>query len=98
MNNKQQWIRSRDELTASLTAPGYPAGPGDAVARHIGCLKGIERMVSYPGQMKPGKVGLVADEMIPIRSVKGAWQEKKAGQRANAAYNDIPDCVNKIDN
>lgn len=89
MDNKALWSRARDELIAELTGLGYPAELGDAVARHIGYPKGIERMISYLRQVRPNKVELVVDEMISIRSEIDAWQEKKAAQRANAAYNEI---------
>lgn len=89
MDNKLQWAAARDELVSVLTALGYPAELGDAVAKHIGCPKGIERMISYLRQVRPNKVELVVDEMISIRSEIDAWQEKKASRRANAAYNEI---------
>lgn len=89
MDNQTQWSRARDELVSALTALGYPAELGDTVARHIGYPKGIERMISYLKQVRPNKVELVVDEMFSIRSEIDAWQEKKASQRANAAYNEM---------
>lgn len=88
-DNKVHWLRARDELISALTGLGYPEELGDAIARHIGYPKGIERMVSYLKQVRPGKVELVVDEMISIRSEIDSWQEKKASQRANAAYNEL---------
>lgn len=89
MDSKVLWSRARDELISALTELGYPEELGDAIAKHIGYPKGIERMISYLKQVRPSKVELVVDEMISIRSEIDAWQEKKASQRANAAYNEI---------
>ena len=89
MDNKSGWTAARDELISVLSDLGYPAELGDAVAKHIGYPKGIERMISYLRQVRPNKVELVVDEMISIRSEIDAWQEKKASQRANAAYSEI---------
>ena len=89
MDNKELWSCTRAELVSSLTDLGYPAELGDAIAKHIGYPKGIERMISYLRQVRPNKVELVVDEMISIRSEIISWQEKKASQRANAAYNEI---------
>lgn len=89
MDNRVLWSRARDELVAELTALGYPAELGDAVARHIGYPKGIERMISYLRYVRPAKVEMVVDEMISIRSEIDAWQEKKASQHANAAYTEL---------
>ena len=89
MDNNLLWSRARDELVSALTTLGYPAELGDAIAKHIGYPKGIERMISYLKQVRPNKVELVVDEMISIRSEIDAWQEKKASQRANAAYTEM---------
>ena len=89
MNNKEQWCRARDELVSALTVLGYPAELGEAVAKHISYPKGIERMISYLKQVRPAKVEMVVDEMISIRSEIDTWVEKKASQRANAAYTDM---------
>ncbi|MBR5091511.1 MAG: hypothetical protein IK093_18975 [Ruminiclostridium sp.] len=89
MDNNLQWINSRDELVSALEALGYPAELGDAIAKHIGYPKGIERMISYLRQVRPNKVELVVDEMISIRDEIDSWLEKKASQRANAAYTEM---------
>ncbi len=89
MDNNLQWINARDELVSALEALGYPAELGDAIAKHIGYPKGIERMISYLRQVRPSKVELVVDEMISIRDEIDSWLEKKASQRANAAYTEM---------
>ena len=46
-------------------------------------------MISYLKSVRPGKVEMVVDEMISIRSEIDTWREKKASQKANAAYNEL---------
>ena len=89
MDSKDLWKRTRDELVAAVTALGYPAELGQEIAKHIGSPKGMERMISYLRQVRPNKVEMVVDEMISIRSEIDAWHEKKASQKANAAYTDM---------
>ena len=89
MDSKDIWKRTRDELVAAVTALGYPAELGQEIAKHIGSPKGMERMISYLRQVRPNKVEMVVDEMISIRSEIDAWHEKKASQKANAAYTDM---------
>ena len=47
----------------------------------------MERMLSYLRYVKPKTEELVVDEMLAICSDIVAWREKKASERANAAYN-----------
>ena len=68
MDSKELWSHTRDKLISALTELGYPEELGDAIAKHIGSHKGIERMISYLRQVRPNKVELVVDEMISIRS------------------------------
>ena len=89
MDSKDIWKRTQDELVAAVTALGYPAELGQEIAKHIGSPKGMERMISYLRQVRPNKVEMVVDEMISIRSEIDAWHEKKASQKANAAYTDM---------
>ena len=89
MDNKEIWKKSCDELTAAITALGYPEELGYQIAKHIGSPKGIERMISYLRYVRPKKVEMVVDEMISIRSEIDAWRDKKASQQANAAYTEM---------
>lgn len=86
---QKEWSRSRDRLTASLTALGYPGELGDVIAKHIGSPRGIERMISYLEYVQPDKMELIADEMIAIKSDIDRWREKKESEAANACYNAI---------
>ncbi len=89
MDNKELWARTCNELIEAITELGYPEELGYQVAKHIGSPKGIERMISYLGYVRPNKVEMVVDEMISIRSEIDAWRDKKASQRANAAYTEL---------
>ena len=83
------WNRTRDELVRNIESLGFPAELGEAVARHLGSPKAMERMISYLQYVKPKTEELVVDEMLAIRSEIDAWKEKKASEKANARYNEI---------
>ena len=68
---------------------GFPAELGEAIAKHLGSPKAMERMIAYLNNVKPQSEELVVDEMLAIRSEIDAWREKKASQQANARYNEI---------
>lgn len=68
---------------------GFKAELGEAIARHLGSPKAMERMISYLSYVKPKSEELVVDEMLAIRSEIDAWREKKASQEANARYNEM---------
>ena len=83
------WNRTRNELVRNIESLGFPAELGEAVARHLGSPKAMERMISYLHYVKPKTEELVVDEMLAIRSEIDAWKEKKASEKANARYNEI---------
>ena len=87
--NKSIWSRTRDDLVAAVESLGYDAELGEAIARHLGSPKAMERMISYLKYDKPNSEELIVDEMLAIRSEIDAWREKKASQEANAQYNEI---------
>ena len=88
-DSRAEWSRTRDRLTSSLTALGYPAELGNIIAEHIGSPKGMEQMISYLDYVKPAQVELIVDEMLAIKSDIDRWREKKECERANAVYNDV---------
>ena len=88
-NNKSIWSRTRDDLVAAVESLGYDAELGEAIARHLGSPKAMERMISYLKYDKPNSEELIVDEMLAIRSEIDAWREKKASQEANSQYNEI---------
>lgn len=89
LSNKKQWTRTRDELVQSIEHLGFPAELGEAIAKHLGSPKAMERMISYLNYVKPKTEELIVDEMLAIRSEIDAWKEKKASEEANARYNEM---------
>ena len=87
--NQLLWTETRDELVRSVERLGFPAQLGEAVARHLGSPKAMERMIAYLENVKPRREDLLVDEMLAIRSEVDAWREKKASEEANARYNEI---------
>lgn len=83
------WSRTRDDLVRFVESLGFPTELGEAIAKHLGSPKAMERMISYLSQVKPKSEELIVDEMLAIRSEIDAWREKKASQEANAAYNEM---------
>jgi len=86
--DQRLWSRTRDDLVRVVESLGFPAELGEAIARHLGSPKAMERMISYLHQVKPKSEELVVDEMLAIRSEIDAWREKKASEEANARYNE----------
>ena len=64
-------------------------GWGDAVARHLGSPKAIDRMTAYLNCEKPTDADTVVDEMLAIRAEIDAWKRKKTAEESNNAYNDL---------
>ena len=89
ISNQRLWARARDELVRTVESLGFPAELREAVARHLGSPKAIDRMSAYLRYEKPKSEELVVDEMLAIRSEIDAWREKKASEQANIRYNEI---------
>ena len=89
ITNQRLWTRTKDELVRSVERLGFPAELGEAVAKHLGSPKAMERMISYLDYVKPKNEELIVDEMLAIRSEIDAWKEKKASEEANARYNEM---------
>ncbi len=90
MTSEQRlWSRTRDDLVRAVEELGFPAELGEAIAKHLGSPKAMERMISYLHYVKPKTEELVVDEMLAIRSEIDAWREKKASEEANARYNEM---------
>jgi hypothetical protein len=87
--NQLLWTETRDELVRSVEQLGFPAQLGEAVAKHLGSPKAMERMIAYLENVKPRREDLLVDEMLAIRSEVDAWREKKASEEANARYNEM---------
>ncbi len=89
VSNHCLWARSRDELVSEIVNLGFPGELGEAIARHLGSPKAIERMTAYLRYVEPESEELIVDEMLAIRSEIDAWREKKASEEANARYNEM---------
>ena len=90
MNSGQkEWTQAKDELLAAMKMLGFREDLGEAIARNLGSPNAIRRMTAYLQYVKPRKEELVVDEMLAICSEIAAWKEKKAGEEANAKYNEM---------
>ena len=87
--NQVIWARTKDELVHAIEDLGFRTDLGEAIAKHLGSPKAMERMIAYLNNVKPGSEELIVDEMLAIRSEIDAWREKKASEQANARYNEI---------
>ena len=87
--SQREWIRVRDKLVSETEQLGFPRELGEEIAKNLGSPRAMERMIAYLNYVKPKTEELVVDEMLAIRSEIDAWREKKASQKANAAYNDM---------
>ena len=89
ISDRKLWSRTRDDLVQAVESLGFPAELGEAIAKHLGSPKAMERMIAYLNYVKPGSEELIVDEMLSIRSEIDAWREKKASEEANARYNEM---------
>lgn len=83
------WGQSKEDLVRTIVSLGFPAELGDAIARHLGSPKAIDRMTAYLNYEKPTDPNTVVDEMLAIRAEIDAWKRKKAAFESNGAYNDL---------
>lgn len=86
---QQEWVRAKEEMMDSLAQLGYPRELGNEIAKNLGSPKAMWRMTSYLDKVKPDKVEMVVDEMLAIRTEIESWRSKKAGEEANAKYNEM---------
>lgn len=91
MNGNYEWLRTKERLISELKTLGFPKELGDEVARQLGGIKAMERMIAYLKYVKPRSAELVVDEMLAICSDIGAWRKKKEAEEANSAYNELLD-------
>jgi hypothetical protein len=75
ITNQRLWTRTKDELVSSVERLGFPAELGEAVAKHLGSPKAMERMISYLDYVKPKSEELMVDELLATRSEIDVWKE-----------------------
>ena len=88
-DKRNEWQCSCDLLVSAMKDLGFSKDLGEAIAKHLGSPKAIDRMTAYLNYVKPRTEELVVDEMLAIRSEIDAWRNKKASEEANAAYNEM---------
>ena len=87
--NRTVWTRTKDDLVQTVVHLGFPAARGEAVARHLGSPKAMERMISYLNYVKPKSEELIVDEMLAIRTEIESWKAKKESREASMRYNEM---------
>ena len=88
-DNQREWLSAKEGLLQAMRELGFRKELGEAVAKNLGSAKAMDRMTAYLHYVKPKKEELVVDEMLAICSEIAAWREKKAGEEANARYNEM---------
>ena len=91
MNGSEEWARTKQQLVTEIKKLGFPESLGNEVAVNLGSPKAMERMIAYLHYVKPRSAELIVDEMLAICSDIDRWKKKKAGEAANAAYNEMMD-------
>ena len=91
MNGSEEWARTKQQLVSEIKKLGFPESLGNEVAVNLGSPKAMERMIAYLHYVKPRSAELIVDEMLAICSDIDRWKKKKAGEAANAAYNEMLD-------
>ena len=89
MQEKRIWTSRKNELVDAVVRLGFRRELGEAVAKNLGSPKAMGRMISYLQNVRPKTEELVVDEMLAICSEIEAWRQKKAGEAANASYNEM---------
>ena len=74
---RSEWSIARDALVSAIVDLGFPAELGEAVARHLGSPKAMERMTKYLDYVRPDSAELIVDEMLSLRSEIDAWRERR---------------------
>ena len=84
---QQQWAQARDQLSAALSAAGYPAELAQLMAQQLGSPRAIDRMTAYVRHGYARNMEMLADEMLAICADTENWREKKESQEAQTKYN-----------
>jgi len=84
---------SKEQLQQSLIAQiarmGYPEEFGMVLAAELKTENAMERMLSYLVRCGPSSAEEIADEMLAIKEINAAWQQKKINEYCNMKYNEL---------
>ncbi|MBP3241942.1 MAG: hypothetical protein J6M92_15595 [Oribacterium sp.] len=68
MDYREEWVRTKNDLVQAVSILGFPDDLGEQIAKQLGSLKAMRRMISYLYNVKPKSAELVVDEMLAICS------------------------------
>ena len=86
---QREWTMIKEGLVSDVVRLGHPEELGEMIARQLGSPKAMQRFRAYLHNARPQSAEEIVDEMLAIQSEIDAWREKKAGEKANARYNEI---------
>ena len=87
--NNEEWVRTRNSLVETIKQLGFPGELGKEIAKNLGSIKAMNRMISYLNYEKPRSAEIIVDEMLAICGEIDAWRNKKDSEKANAKYNEM---------
>ena len=89
MDDRSEWLESRDALVSTIRQLGFPEELGSQIAKQLGSPKAMSRMQAYLYNVRPDSAELIVDEMLAILTDIEAWRAKKESLEANARYNEM---------
>ena len=87
--SNEEWARTRTSLVETIKQLGFPGELGTEIAKNLGSIRAMNRMISYLNYEKPRSAEIIVDEMLAICGEIDAWRNKKDSERANAKYNEM---------
>lgn len=75
-------------LISAVTDLGYPAELGALMARNLGTVSTVERMLQYVLRVQPPTAEEMVDEMLAICDERDKWVQKKKNEYYNRKVNE----------
>ena len=75
-------------LISAVTDLGYPAELGALMARNLGTVSTVERMLQYVLRVQPPTAEEMVDEMLAICEERDKWVQKKKNEYYNRKVNE----------
>lgn len=75
-------------LISAVTDLGYPAELGALMARNLGTVSTVERMLQYVLRVQPLTAEEMVDEMLAICEERDKWVQKKKNEYYNRKVNE----------